>query len=158
MKFSHQTWLVTCALATALVLPGSPAHAESSLFGVAPEVSTQICDGKDHDDRWYQEVGDWLELSPAIFDKPVHSETRGELFGNPAFIPDTRRETCEKHDAYNEKLKELITRYYQPGNLHQDCENAAGLQRFIDRRLALFGWIAANDWNAPEPPAPTCSV
>lgn len=158
MTFSAKTWVLTGALATALMLPGTPAQADGSLFGVAPEVEKQICDGKDHDDRWYQEVGEWLELSPAIFDKPVHAETRAELFQNPAFVPDTRKVTCEKEEPYNEKLKEMITKYYKQGNLIQDCGTTQGLQRYIDRRLAVFAWIAANDWNAPKPPAPTCSA
>ncbi|MFB8282942.1 hypothetical protein [Nocardia colli] len=158
LKFSPKTGVVTCALAATALLPGSPARADDSLFGVAPEVSQQICDSKEHDDRWYQEVGEWLELSPAIFEKPVHSETRAELFQNPAFIHDTRKATCEQEDAYNGKLKELITKYYKPGNLAPDCGTTGGLQRYIDRRLAVFHWVAANDWNAPKPAAPTCSA
>ncbi|MFG1798135.1 hypothetical protein [Nocardia sp. NPDC049149] len=143
-------------LATMAILPGPAASAENSLFGVAPEVTQRICDGVDHDARWYTEVAGWLELSPAIFDQPVHTETRREIFGNPVLDTQTKQATCERKDEYNDKLKELITKYYKQGNLNTDCGSKDGLQRFIERRLALFDWIAASDWDAPRPADVTC--
>ncbi|WP_280394653.1 hypothetical protein [Nocardia brasiliensis] len=156
MKFSRTTSMMTCALGAALLVLGPAARADAVIFGVAIEADEHMCDGSDHDGRWYQEIGEWLELSPLIFDKPVHTETRRALYGNPVFDKDTRNAMCAGEAAYNEKLQALITESYVVGNLHELCETNEGLLRYMKRRSAVFQWITVNDWNAPKPPTPTC--